>query len=149
MRKFLIVLMFFALCSCLLAQKENFRVQQAYETGGSIYKYFQITGTGKDTSQTMDFYSTTVLKYWAGDQISADSVNLKVYVDHASNPPTSGDWVCDDTLTVTSDSTWIKVIYTSEERPSEPFMRIRIEGQSTNRKAGNVIFKFLTVGWKE
>jgi len=148
MKKLLIVLMWLALGSSLMAQKENFRVQQAYETGGSIYKYFQIQGTGKDTSQTLDFYSTTVLKYWAGDTTSTgtDSVSLKIYIDHASLN-TRADWLVSDSISITTDSTWTRYIYTDKARPTEPFMRVRVAGQAANKKLAYTKLIFIGAGW--
>lgn len=123
---------------------KNYVINDAGTTTGTFY----IKGTARDTSEVITSWPLMTFKYWAGDttRTGTDSVSLKIYIDHASLN-TRADWLVSDSISITSDSTWTRYIYTDKARPTEPFMRVRVAGQAANKKLAYTKLIFIGAGW--
>jgi len=132
--KQIIFIIAFLIPVSLLAQGEfvpNTRTEADSASLGAMF----VTGTGIDTSDKFIAWGWEAFNFFVGDTSSGgDSSSIRFYVDICTDPITLQDWVVEDSLTVSTDSTWTKWLYQDEARLPFPWKRIRAAGQDGNKK---------------
>ena len=120
------------------------------QQGRNIVEYGVIhawnLSTGADTSSVELTHSNMTYRFWVGDTTGDDSVDYTFYFDVCANQDTA-DWVCIDSLSLATDSTWTVFVLTEFAIPNDPFLRIRSVGGSANIKDSYAEIKAVKSEW--
>ena len=117
--------------------------------GDGTNDYFYLAGTNADTSTYYIMSPYLTFKLFLADTTSGgDSSSVRFYVDRCFDPVIQQDWIVEDSLDISSDSTWTSWIYTSESRSNETYYRVRSKGLIGNRILASVKALIRQISWQ-